>query len=60
MRTLHNHLDINKDGVISHDDFMLFTERFTNLGHLTPELKIEFKKIMNVSQSLFYAFYGSK
>lgn len=60
MRTLHNHFDINKDGVISHDDFMLLAERFSDLGHLTPESKIEFKKIMNVSQSLFYALYVSK
>lgn len=60
MRTLHSHLDINKDGVISHDDFMLLAERFSNLGHLTPELKKEFKKVINVSQSLFYAFYVSK
>lgn len=60
MRTLHCHLDINKDGVISHDDFMLLAERFSDLGYLTPELKIEFKKLMNVSQFLFYAFYVSK
>lgn len=60
MRTLHCHLDIDKDGVISYDDFMLFAKRFSDLGHLTPELRIEFKKLMNVSQSLFYAFYVSK
>ncbi|XP_060811606.1 sarcoplasmic calcium-binding protein [Bombus pascuorum] len=47
MRTLHNHLDVNKDGVIGHDDFMLLAERFSDLGYLTPESKIEFKKLMN-------------
>lgn len=54
MRTLHNHLDVDKDGVISYDDFMLFEKRFSNLGHLTPEAKTEFKKILNVSQSPSY------
>ncbi|KAK9303744.1 hypothetical protein QLX08_004625 [Tetragonisca angustula] len=47
MRTLHNHLDVDKDGVISYDDFILFEKRFSNLGHLTPEAKTEFKRILN-------------
>ncbi|KOX71426.1 Sarcoplasmic calcium-binding protein [Melipona quadrifasciata] len=47
MRTLHNHLDVDKDGVISYDDFMLFEKRFSNLGHLTPGAKTEFKKILD-------------
>ncbi|CAL7947167.1 unnamed protein product [Xylocopa violacea] len=47
MRTLHSHLDVNKDGVISYDDFMLLGERFSDLGHLTPEAKNEFKKVLN-------------
>ncbi|KOC60543.1 Sarcoplasmic calcium-binding protein [Habropoda laboriosa] len=47
MRTLHSHLDVNKDGVISYDDFMLLGERFSDLGHLTPEAKIEFKNVLN-------------
>lgn len=47
MRTLHSHLDVNKDGVISYDDFMLLGERFSELGHLTPEAKTEFKKVLN-------------
>lgn len=49
MRTLHSHLDVNKDGVISYDDFMLLAERFANLGHLTPEAKEEFQKVLSVS-----------
>lgn len=50
MRTLHSHLDVNKDGIISYDDFMLFKKRFCDLGHLTLEAKVEFKKVLNVSQ----------
>ncbi|XP_012281251.1 sarcoplasmic calcium-binding protein isoform X2 [Orussus abietinus] len=47
MRTLHSHLDVNKDGVISYEDFMLLGERFANLGHLSPEAKKEFQKVLN-------------
>ncbi|XP_043274580.1 sarcoplasmic calcium-binding protein isoform X2 [Venturia canescens] len=47
MRTLHSHLDVNKDGVISYDDFMLLAERFTELGHLCPESKEEFVKVLS-------------
>ncbi|XP_031834319.1 sarcoplasmic calcium-binding protein [Nomia melanderi] len=46
MRTLHSHLDVNKDGVISYDDFMLLADRFCDLGHLSPEAKTEFKEVM--------------
>ena len=49
MRTLHSHLDVNKDGVISYDDFMLLGERFANLGHLTNDEKKEFQQVLNVS-----------
>lgn len=48
MRTLHSHLDVNKDGVISYEDFMLLGERFANLGHLTQEEKTEFQQVLNV------------
>ncbi|EEB20251.1 Sarcoplasmic calcium-binding protein, putative [Pediculus humanus corporis] len=44
MRTLHRILDVNKDGVVSFDDFKLLTERFTDLGHLTPEHHDEFQE----------------
>lgn len=47
MRTLHNHLDVNKDGVVSYDDFMLLADRFSNLGHLSPAAKVEFKNVLN-------------
>lgn len=51
MRTLHGLLDINKDGVISYDDFMLLAEKFGALGHLKPEALIEFREVMKVSLS---------
>ena len=47
MRTLHSHLDVNKDGVISYEDFMLLGERFSDLGHLSAEAKVEFKDVLN-------------
>ncbi|XP_044595372.1 sarcoplasmic calcium-binding protein isoform X2 [Cotesia glomerata] len=47
MRTLHSHLDVNKDGVISYEDFMLLADRFADIGHLTPEAKKEFQKVLS-------------
>ncbi|XP_012253815.2 sarcoplasmic calcium-binding protein [Athalia rosae] len=47
MRTLHSHLDVNKDGVISYDDFMLLGERFADLGHLSEDAKKEFQKVLS-------------
>ncbi|XP_005180385.1 sarcoplasmic calcium-binding protein [Musca domestica] len=46
MRTLHRILDVNRDGVISFDDFKLLHKRFTDLGHLNEELSAEFLKVM--------------
>ncbi|KAJ8680843.1 hypothetical protein QAD02_016630 [Eretmocerus hayati] len=46
MRTLHSHLDVNKDGVLSYDDFMLLGERFAKLGHLSPSQKDEFQIVL--------------
>ncbi|KAF7381217.1 hypothetical protein HZH68_016092 [Vespula germanica] len=46
MRTLHSHLDVNKDGIIGYDDFMLLAERFSKIGNLSPGETIEFKKIL--------------
>ncbi|XP_035919671.1 sarcoplasmic calcium-binding protein isoform X2 [Anopheles stephensi] len=49
MRTLHGVLDVNKDGVISYDDFMLLTEKFASLGHLDVKAKNEFRDIMRTT-----------
>lgn len=46
MRTFHSILDINKDGVISYDDFKLWGNRFVDLGHLTEKHKIEFQNVI--------------
>lgn len=51
MRTLHGLLDINKDGVISYDDFLILAEKFGDLGHLKPEALTEFREVMKVSLS---------
>ncbi|XP_063696680.1 sarcoplasmic calcium-binding protein isoform X2 [Culicoides brevitarsis] len=46
MRTLHGLFDINNDGVISFDDFMILANKFGDLGHLNPDEIEEFKLIM--------------
>lgn len=46
MRTLHNLLDVNNDGVISYDDFQLLAKNFVQLGHLTPEAEAEFREVL--------------
>lgn len=46
MRTLHRIMDVNRDGVISFDDLSLLHKRFSDLGHLTPELSAEFLDVM--------------
>jgi len=46
MRTLHSLLDVNNDGVISFDDFQLLANKFTALGHLTPEAQEEFMNVL--------------
>uniref|UniRef100_A0A182NQW7 G-protein coupled receptors family 1 profile domain-containing protein n=3 Tax=leucosphyrus subgroup TaxID=44539 RepID=A0A182NQW7_9DIPT len=49
MRTLHGVLDVNKDGVISYDDFMLLADKFASLGHLDTKAKNEFRDIMRTT-----------
>lgn len=58
MRTLHSHLDVNKDGIISYDDFVLLAERFSKIGNLSPEATIEFKKILTVSECVCVCVYA--
>ena len=51
MRTLHGLLDVNKDGVISYDDYKLLADRFVNLGHLSAQDTQEFHKSIQVFRS---------
>lgn len=44
MRTLHGLLDVNKDGVISYDDYKLLADRFVDLGHLSAQDTQDFHK----------------
>ncbi|XP_075983989.1 sarcoplasmic calcium-binding protein [Anticarsia gemmatalis] len=46
MRTVHNILDVDKDGLISFNDFQLFAERFKSLGHLDEKQTKEFNSII--------------
>lgn len=49
MRTFHGILDINKDGVISFDDFKILVDRFVDLGHLSPKHQKEFYEVIQVN-----------
>lgn len=46
MRTVHGLLDVNNDGVISYDDFVLLANNFTALGHLDKTAEEEFKDVL--------------
>ncbi|KAK9887292.1 hypothetical protein WA026_021600 [Henosepilachna vigintioctopunctata] len=46
IRTFHNIIDVNKDGVISFNDFELLIERFVALGNLTEKHTQEFKELI--------------
>ncbi|XP_047538117.1 sarcoplasmic calcium-binding protein [Vanessa atalanta] len=49
MRTVHNILDVDKDGLISFNDFLLFSERFKSLGHLDEQQANEFTAIIKLT-----------
>lgn len=46
MRTLHKILDVNRDGVLSFDDYTLLAKRFADVGNLSPEMSAEFFDVM--------------
>ncbi|XP_067015668.1 sarcoplasmic calcium-binding protein [Anabrus simplex] len=48
MRTFHGLIDLNRDGVVSFDDFLILAERFVNLGHLNPRQQEEFQEALKV------------
>lgn len=49
MRTVHHRLDVDKDGLISYNDFLLFSERFKSLGHLDEGHAKEFTSIIKLT-----------
>lgn len=51
MLTLHGILDVNNDGVISFDDFMLLAKNFSELGYLTPAEYQELVEMMKKTWS---------
>ncbi|CAG9814829.1 unnamed protein product [Phaedon cochleariae] len=55
IRTFHGILDLNRDGVISFDDFKILSERFINLGHLE---KAQVKKFQDLLQDLWEKQFG--
>lgn len=46
MRTLHGVLDVDNNGVISYDDFVVLADKFGNLGHLTKIEVDEFRQTL--------------
>lgn len=55
MRTVHRILDVNKDGVISYEDFKLMADRFVALGHLSKQCEKEFYETI---QQLWEQLWG--
>lgn len=55
MRTFHGLLDVDKDGVISFDDFKLLANRFVELGHLSEKHQTEFH---NLIQNIWMKQWG--
>ncbi|XP_077286465.1 sarcoplasmic calcium-binding protein isoform X2 [Arctopsyche grandis] len=49
MRTFHGLLDLNKDGVISYDDYQILVKRFSDLGHLNEEQAEEFASVVRLT-----------
>lgn len=56
MRTVHNILDVDKDGLISFNDFLLFAERFKRLGHLDDQHAKDFTDIIKVRRIFAFIF----
>lgn len=55
MRTFHKILDVNHDGIISFDDFLLLAKKFSNLGHLDPT---EYEEFMTIMKQTWEAQWG--
>lgn len=48
MRTMHGIFDVNNDGVISFEDFVILADKFGDLGHLSEQEMEEFRGVMRV------------
>jgi hypothetical protein len=57
IRTMHSILDLNKDGVVSYEDFNVLSDRFIELGHLSKMQQAEFRKTMRVPISKIIPIY---
>lgn len=56
MRTMHGIFDVNNDGVISFDDFVMLAEKFGDLGHLSKQEMADF---LNVLKSIWETNWGA-
>lgn len=45
---MHKIFDVNNDGVISYDDFVMLAEKFEKLGHLSKKEMDEFRAVIKV------------
>lgn len=48
MRTMHGIFDVNNDGVISFDDFLMLAQKFGDLGHLSEKEMANFLGALKV------------
>lgn len=48
MRTMHGIFDVNNDGVISFDDFVVLADKFGELGHLSEQEMDDFRGVLKV------------
>lgn len=53
MRTMHGIFDVNNDGVISFDDFIILADKFGDLGHLSEKEMEDFRDVMKVISNIF-------
>lgn len=53
MRTMHGIFDVNNDGVISFEDFVILADKFGDLGHLSEKEMVDFRDVMKVQISIY-------
>lgn len=53
---MHGIFDVNNDGVISFDDFVMLAEKFGDLGHLSKQEMADF---LNVLKSIWETNWGA-
>ncbi|XP_050526911.1 sarcoplasmic calcium-binding protein [Daktulosphaira vitifoliae] len=55
LRAYHELMDVNKDGVVSSEDLLELTERFSTINNMTREQSLMFSKVI---KNLWYKHWG--